>query len=70
MKRSKVFKRLFIDQYGDRIYADTVKELREKAGGGVTRRMFHDMPEGPPMHVGYVVGRRWFTEDAVVERPA
>lgn len=59
-----------MDQYGGRVYARTVKELREKAGGGSVSKMMRDQKDGPPIHVGYVVGKLWFTEYKVNVRKA
>lgn len=61
--------RLFIDQYGSKIWARSVKDLREQAGGRVSK-MYRDLPDGSFVHVGYVVGQRWFSEYAPVHRPA
>lgn len=61
--------RLFIDQYGERFFACTVKDLRDQVGGGRCQRMFRDKASGPPVHVGYVIGHHWLTEYAPVERP-
>jgi hypothetical protein len=61
--------RLFIDQYGNRIYAKTVRELREKRGGGRVGKMYVDRGD-KTLHIGYVVGNQWFTEYAPVERAA
>lgn len=52
---------LYIDQYGQRIGARTVKELRERAGGGRVSRQYIDTKDGRTWHTGYVVGARWFT---------
>jgi hypothetical protein len=55
---------LFIDQYGTPIWARTVKELREKCGGGHVFKIYSDKMDGPhagrSVHCGYGVGRRWF----------
>jgi hypothetical protein len=61
---------LFIDQYGDPVWARTVKELREKCGGGRVAKMYVDKKDGRTVHCGYIVGRRWFTRYAPVEVPA
>lgn len=61
--------RLFLDQYGNHVWARSVKDLREQAGGRVSK-MYQDRRDGTSVHVGYVVGARWFTEYAPVERPA
>jgi len=53
---------LYIDQYGQRYYAMTVKELRRKIGGGGCRvwKMYQD-EKGKSFHVGYVIGEHWLT---------
>jgi hypothetical protein len=72
---------LFLDQYGEHEWAHTVKELREKCGGGHISKMYNERPclnadgttssvRKETFHVGYVVGQRWFTQFAPVERPA
>jgi hypothetical protein len=62
--------RLFVDQYGQTVFARTVKELHEKGGPGRVSKMYRDTKDGRTLHVGYVVGRRWFDEYAPVERLA
>ena len=62
--------RLFIDQYGERIFAPTLRVLREEVGGGKISKMYRDTKSSGTLHVGYVVGRRWFTEYVAVERKA
>jgi hypothetical protein len=61
---------LFIDQFGQVILAKTVKELKEKAGSGKVSKMFIDDKSGKTFHVGYVVGRRWFTKYQLVKKEA
>jgi hypothetical protein len=58
---------LFIDQYGEPVWARTVKELRAKAGDGRVSKMYTDKKDGRTVHSGYVVGRRWFSRFAPVE---
>jgi hypothetical protein len=57
-------KRLFIDQYGTRFYAFTVKELRGMIGmgGGRVSRMYNDDKNGNTYKTGYVIGGHWLTE--------
>lgn len=51
---------LYVDQHGNHYTAKTVKELREKVGGGKAQRMYLDGDTmGERYHVGYVVGRQW-----------
>ena len=58
------------DQYGDTIWARSVKELKEKAGPGRVFKIYCDKKEGPPVQTGYGVGKRWFTGFIPFERPA
>jgi hypothetical protein len=61
---------LFLDQFGEPIWARTVKELRAKAGGGRVSKMYVDKRDGRTVRCGYVVGRRSFSRFAPVEVPA
>lgn len=61
---------LYIDQYGDHIYASTIRELREKAGGGRVFKVYVDGTDGKTYHVGYGVGRRWFSAFTPYRQPA
>lgn len=51
---------LYIDQYGEHIWARTVADLREQAGGGTVSKMYCDLKDGRTVHQGYVVGKLWF----------
>lgn len=62
--------RTFRDQWGNTFHACTVRELREAVGGGAIAKMYRDKADGSTVHTGYVVGRHWCTEWAVVERAA
>lgn len=59
---------LYLDQFGNRWFARTVRELREAIGGGKVSRMFRDTANGT-MHVGYVVGQHWCTAYQPVRIP-
>lgn len=61
---------LYIDQYGRPVWARTVKELREKCGGGRVVKIYRDKQDGRSVHVGYGVGSRWFYAYRPVELPA
>jgi hypothetical protein len=62
---------LWVDQYGQHVWARTVKELRAKSGGGRISKMYVDAKDGSASrHVGYVVGGRWFTGFIPMQRPA
>lgn len=54
---------LYIDQYGCRFWAKTVKELREQIGmgGGRVDKMYIDKKDGRTVHAGYVIGQHWLT---------
>lgn len=68
--KGKLF--LYVDQYGNRYYSKTVKELRSKILGGGSRisKMYRDCKSGKTVHCGYVVGGRWLTAYQPVELPA
>ena len=61
-------KRLFIDQYGNRFYAHTVKDLRKQIGmgGSKVEKMYRDRGDGSVIHTGYVIGGHWLTMYAPV----
>lgn len=62
---------LWIDQHGRNLWAHTVKELRDKCGGGKVSKMYRDDPlTKRAVHCGYVVGSRWFSKFQPVERNA
>lgn len=61
---------LWVDQYGQMIWAKTVKELREKCGGGPIRKIYVDKVDGKTVHCGYSVGDRWFNKFEPVEAAA
>lgn len=50
---------LYIDQYGCKFYAKTIKELRQEVGGGRVSKMYIDGKDGKTYHVGYVIGGHW-----------
>lgn len=60
---------LFIDQWGSRFWAKTVKELRGQIGLGGSRvsRMYRDKKDGSVVHCGYVIGGHWLTAYQPVE---
>lgn len=63
---------LYIDQYGNKFYARTVKDLRSQIGMGGSRvgKMYRDKKDGSTVHVGYVVGQHWLTAYSPMERAA
>lgn len=61
---------LYVDQWGNRFMARTVKELHAKVGGARPAKMYADRIGKPPIHIGYVVGGHWCTAYQRVERDA
>lgn len=61
--------RLFVDQYGNKFYCRTVKELCAKLDRTKAAKMYSDDKNGV-WHVGYVIGDHWLTEYAPVRRKA
>lgn len=61
---------LYIDQYGSKYWATTVRDLRAKVGmgGSRVRKMYVDKKDGKSVHIGYVVGDHWLTAYQRVER--
>ena len=53
--------RLYLDQWGNKYFAKTVKELCKKVGYSKARRMYVDRKNGEVRHIGYVVGPHWLT---------
>lgn len=62
---------VYIDQYGNVFYADSVKKLRSSIGMGGSRvsKMYHDATDGSVKHIGYVIAGHWLTAYAPVEFP-
>jgi len=50
---------LYVDQYGNKWLATTVRELCTKIGRVRAARMYEDGPNGEVVHVGYVIGEHW-----------
>lgn len=66
---------LYIDQYGHKIGAKSIKELRDGAAkmlgiSGWPFKVYRDKTNSPPVHIGYGIGRHWFTAYQPVELPA
>ena len=65
--------RLYINQYGEKYFAKSIKELRRKVenGGSRVSKMYIDRKDGnETIHIGYVIGKHWLTAYAPVEIPA
>lgn len=52
--------RLCVDQYGNKVYAKTAKELAENMGRTKARRIYRDGKDGKTYHCGYIVAGCWF----------
>ena len=50
---------LYLDQFGNKWFARTVRELRTQIGGGRVSKMYRDKADGRAVHVGYVIGKHW-----------
>lgn len=63
---------MFLDQHGNRFYADSVRKLRKQIGNGSSRveKMFRDKKDGGAVQIGYVIGGHWLTAYQRVEIPA
>ena len=58
---------LYIDQYGNKFYARTLKELKEQVSGSVKKMYVDSQTLGTP-DVGYVIGQHWLTAYTPVEK--
>lgn len=61
---------LFLDQYGHRYWARTVKDLKQNVGPGKVSLMYRDKKDGRTVRVGYVIGQYWLTAYQPVELAA
>jgi hypothetical protein len=51
---------LYVDQYGNKYYAYTLKELKERHYiPGKVSKMYVDGKDGKTYHIGYVIGQFW-----------
>ena len=50
---------LYRDQYGAAVWAKSARELQRIVHGRLSK-MYLDKRDGRTMHIGYVVGARWF----------
>ena len=51
---------LYLDQWGNRYWAKSVRELHRRLGGGRPSKMYRDDPlTKKVIHIGYVVGKHW-----------
>ena len=60
---------LYVDQYGNRFTSRTVKELRNKIPGRISK-MYQDRNDGQTVQTGYVIGQHWLTAFRPFEIPA
>lgn len=60
---------LYIDQWGNKFWARTVKELRGQIamGSSTVRKQYIDKRDGTTVHNGYVIGGHWLTAYKPVE---
>lgn len=50
---------LYIDQYGNKFFAKTIKDLKAQIGKTKASKMYIDGKDGKTYHVGYVIGGHW-----------
>lgn len=50
---------LYVDQYGTRFYASTVRTLCEQLDHTRATRMYVDGKDGNTYHIGFVIGKHW-----------
>ena len=50
---------LYIDQYGYKYMASTVKELCKQVGGTKASKMYIDTKEGETKHIEYIIKSHW-----------
>ena len=50
---------LYIDQYGNKFFAKTLKELKAEIGRTKASKMYVDSTDGKTYHIGYVIGEHW-----------
>lgn len=64
--------KLYLDQYGNRFYAKTRKELQQQIANGHSRVsiMYCDLKDGSTVKTGYVIGEHWLTAFIPERRPA
>lgn len=62
--------RLWVDQYGNKFYAMTQKELKTVHGiPGKVSPMYIDRKDGVIRRIGVVIGKHWLTEYTPREDP-
>lgn len=50
---------VYINQWNQCFWANSVKDLRKQVGGGRIIKMYIDKTDGSTKHVGYVIGMNW-----------
>jgi hypothetical protein len=61
--------RLYIDQFNNRFFARTRKDLSEQIPGKVSI-MYIDKKNGTTVRIGYVIGQHWLECYVPFEQPA
>lgn len=51
--------KLYIDQYGNKYIASTIKELKEKVGGTKATPMYQDKLDGRTVKTGVIINGQW-----------
>lgn len=60
---------LYMDQWGNRFWAKTIKQLCREVGYSKARRMYVDGKDGKCYHVGYVIGKHWLNAYTPMRNP-
>ena len=60
---------MFVDQWGNRWTACTLRELHKQIGGGFISKMYEDDSNGKTYHVGYIIRNHWCRAYAPVRIP-
>ena len=51
-----------VDQYGTTVHGlEYPRRDLQRQFGGRARKMYQDKKDGTMVHVGYIVGKQWFT---------
>lgn len=61
---------LWVDQYGNKFYADTLKKLKAQIPGRVSKMYWENRDQSITYHVGYVIGDHWLNGYVQMRKPA
>lgn len=58
---------LYVDQYGNKYFANSAKDLKKQIGKGAISAMYADKKDGSTVKVGYIIGEFWCRAFAPIE---